>query len=178
MRDSFGPLVRAVVLWLCGGVLAGCGSSPLMSAVSVCDAYDKGALVCSGRRFDTDECKDDLPCVFELYRSEAIDFFVRCADRYNRGECPSLEDYVCAEDRAALAALEASPRAAASDYESAFTAKQDACAGTTLDSDVYSARGLARDEVFTASRPCLDGACGEVNGCLRAALSRVAPSCR
>lgn len=133
--------------------------------------------LCDGRQFDTDACKDDLPGVLALYRSEAVEFFVRCADRYDRGECPSLEDDVCAEDRDAFAALKASPRAVASDYERAFTEKQNSCAVTLLGSDVHGARGYARDEVLSASRPCLDLTCGEVNGGLRAALVRGAPSC-
>jgi hypothetical protein len=179
MSGSFRRLFSAGALWLFWGLLSGsCGTSPTATAIAVCDAYEKGLLVCSSVVFDTAECKSDLPCVFELYRSEASDFFLRCADRYNRGECPSLEDYLCADDEAAYGALAANPPAPATDYMRAFQTKETACGpNVSLARDVYNARAYVRQEALSASRACLERPCPEVNDCLRATLMQLAPTC-
>jgi hypothetical protein len=154
-------------------LLMSCGSTATATtATDVCDAYEKGVSMCNGRSFDTTECKQDLTCLFELYRQEATDFYARCADRFNQGECPALEDYQCADAEAMF-----TPSMLARDFAASFENKQSACASSALKRDIYDARTYVRDEVLTESQPCLALACTDVNGCLTAAVARVASSC-
>lgn len=184
----FSRLVKTLALLFLanlGGLGAGCSSLTSTHATptsqTVCADFDSGQNRC-GEDFDGDACVADLSCQLALYRSEAIDLVLHCADRFQIGLCPSLSGYFCEDDREQLKKLQdpTQPQtAAAREFLSAFEAKQASCKleGITVPTRLHDVGYLLRERIFTETRPCLNTACSDIALCLTTATSRVAPFC-
>lgn len=180
VRRAFGFVVVSAV-FVSGALGSGCGSNveanAQASAQTACAAYQSGVSTCGGGAFDSAKCQKDLTCIFGAYRSEVSAFFSGCADRFKSGQCPMRSDYLCEQDKAALAMIK--PTAKGTEFLSAFEVKGSMCSasGVTLQAGLASSAAYVRDEILTELSACLSMACSEVNACLSAATMRTAPSC-